>query len=87
MSMIDLGNCRGYLGPGGISDGSQYQNCTGGAARVIDYWILGERHLYSGNTAKVSQLSRLVGGTVGQYYLLEASSFKSQSMLVQYVCR
>ena len=46
--------CRGYLGPGGISESSEHMNCTGGAARVVDYWILREEHLYPRNTATVS---------------------------------
>ena len=46
--------CRGYLGAGGLADSGQYHNCTGGSARIVDYWILGEQHMYSGNTAKVS---------------------------------
>ena len=46
--------CRGYLGPGGISESSAYENCTGGAARVVDYWILGEEHLYPRSTPTVS---------------------------------
>ena len=45
--------CRGYLGPGGISNGGQYYNCTGGAAGAIDRWLLGNNHIYSSPTAKV----------------------------------
>lgn len=37
---------RGYLGPGGIHDYIQHQNCTGGAAGFIDRAILGENHMY-----------------------------------------
>lgn len=37
---------RGYLGPGGIHDYIQHQNCTGGAAGEIDRDILGESHMY-----------------------------------------
>ena len=48
-----FGYCRGYLGPGGIGNHGSYPNCTGGAARVVDEWVLGERHMYSLGTAKV----------------------------------
>ncbi len=43
----------GYLGPGGISDWGNYENCTGGAAGIIDRWFFGENHLYQHPTAKV----------------------------------
>ncbi|XP_016420782.1 heparan-alpha-glucosaminide N-acetyltransferase-like [Sinocyclocheilus rhinocerous] len=36
----------GYLGPGGIGDFGQYQNCTGGAAGYIDRWLLRDNHIY-----------------------------------------
>lgn len=40
-------NCpRGYLGPGGIHDYIQHQNCTGGTTGYIDRLILGESHMY-----------------------------------------
>ena len=42
------------MGPGGISDYGEYENCTGGAAGLIDRWILGNHHLYDSATAKVS---------------------------------
>ncbi|XP_069781944.1 heparan-alpha-glucosaminide N-acetyltransferase isoform X2 [Narcine bancroftii] len=37
---------RGYLGPGGIGDFGQFENCTGGAAGYIDRWVFGEKHIY-----------------------------------------
>lgn len=37
---------RGYLGPGGIHDYLQHQNCTGGIIGYIDRSILGEGHMY-----------------------------------------
>lgn len=37
---------RGYLGPGGIHDYMQNQNCTGGAGGYIDRAIIGESHMY-----------------------------------------
>ncbi|XP_048247315.1 heparan-alpha-glucosaminide N-acetyltransferase-like [Haliotis rufescens] len=36
----------GYIGPGGLSDGGKNYNCTGGAARHIDYVLLGNNHIY-----------------------------------------
>lgn len=36
----------GYLGPGGLHNNGQYENCTGGAAGYIDRMILGQSHLY-----------------------------------------
>jgi len=35
----------GYVGPGGISEDSQYVGCTGGAAGYIDRLILGDNHV------------------------------------------
>jgi heparan-alpha-glucosaminide N-acetyltransferase len=43
---------RGYLGPGGLSDGGRYYNCTGGAAGEIDRWLFTDNHLYQNPTAK-----------------------------------
>lgn len=37
---------RGYLGPGGIHDYLQHQNCTGGVAGFFDRAILGTSHMY-----------------------------------------
>ena len=36
----------GYIGPGGLHNNGQYENCTGGAAGYIDRIILGQSHLY-----------------------------------------
>lgn len=36
----------GYLGPGGIHDYLQHQNCTGGATGLIDRTLLGVNHMY-----------------------------------------
>lgn len=36
----------GYIGPGGIGDYGEYDNCTGGAAGYIDKQILGVNHIY-----------------------------------------
>ena len=44
----------GYIGPGGLHDGKQYENCTGGAAGYIDRMVLGENHIYGNPTPKVS---------------------------------
>ena len=38
----------GYSGPGGISEGGIYSNCTGGIYRYIDQLVLGEEHMYHG---------------------------------------
>ena len=48
-----VASCRGYLGPGGLSEGGKYYNCTGGAAGEIDRWIFSDNHLYQSPTAKV----------------------------------
>ncbi|XP_025093350.1 heparan-alpha-glucosaminide N-acetyltransferase-like isoform X1 [Pomacea canaliculata] len=36
----------GYTGPGGLSEDSRYENCTGGAAGYIDVMVLGKHHIY-----------------------------------------
>lgn len=38
----------GYTGPGGISENSKYEGCTGGIYRYIDQKVLGEDHMYHG---------------------------------------
>ncbi|XP_072239419.1 heparan-alpha-glucosaminide N-acetyltransferase isoform X2 [Leuresthes tenuis] len=43
----------GYLGPGGIGDMGLYPNCTGGAAGLIDRWLLGENHIYQNPSSRV----------------------------------
>ncbi|XP_061627325.1 heparan-alpha-glucosaminide N-acetyltransferase isoform X3 [Phyllopteryx taeniolatus] len=43
----------GYLGPGGIGDMGAYANCTGGAAGLVDRWLLGENHIYQTPSARV----------------------------------
>ena len=53
-------NYRGYLSPGGISDWGNYQNCTGGAAGIIDRWFFTEAHIYQHPTAQVSDPSTIV---------------------------
>lgn len=45
----------GYLGPGGIGDMGMYVNCTGGAAGLVDRWLLGENHIYQTPSARVSE--------------------------------
>ena len=55
-SLNDLASCRGYLGPGGRAENGSFENCTGGAAGVIDRWLLKNDHLYDDATAKVSAL-------------------------------
>lgn len=36
----------GYVGPGGLTEGGRYINCTGGAAAWLDHTILGRDHIY-----------------------------------------
>ncbi|KAL3832711.1 hypothetical protein ACJMK2_024328, partial [Sinanodonta woodiana] len=43
----------GYIGPGGLSEGGKYYNCTGGAAQYIDVTILGPNHIYQNPTPKL----------------------------------
>jgi len=44
---LDVPGCgKGYLGPGGIGDYGDYQNCTGGVARYVDEQVLGLSHIY-----------------------------------------
>lgn len=50
---IDNGCPTGYLGPGGLSEGGKYYNCTGGAASYIDRMVLGTKHIYNNPTPKV----------------------------------
>ncbi|XP_075060674.1 heparan-alpha-glucosaminide N-acetyltransferase isoform X2 [Mixophyes fleayi] len=52
--LLPVSGCpTGYLGPGGIGDFGNYPNCTGGAARYIDYLILGEGHIYQHPSSNV----------------------------------
>lgn len=51
--MLRVPGCpTGYLGPGGLSEGGKYFNCTGGAAAYIDVKVFGEHHIYGHTTAK-----------------------------------
>jgi len=52
LSLLHMFN-RGYLGPGGLAEMGRYQNCTGGAALVIDKWLFHNDHLYKHPTAQV----------------------------------
>ncbi|XP_052402417.1 heparan-alpha-glucosaminide N-acetyltransferase isoform X1 [Carassius gibelio] len=52
--LLPVPDCpTGYLGPGGIGDFGQYQNCTGGAAGYIDRWLLGNNHIYQTPSSRV----------------------------------
>ncbi|XP_028258655.1 heparan-alpha-glucosaminide N-acetyltransferase [Parambassis ranga] len=52
--LLPVPNCpTGYLGPGGIGDMGLYTNCTGGAARFIDQWLLGQKHIYQTPSSRV----------------------------------
>ena len=43
---VNVPDCpRGYLGPGGLHWNASFVNCTGGAHRWIDVYVLGESHL------------------------------------------
>ncbi|XP_013789471.2 heparan-alpha-glucosaminide N-acetyltransferase-like [Limulus polyphemus] len=58
--LLEVPGCpKGYLGPGGIHNGGDYFNCTGGAAGYIDRVILGEAHIYQHPTIKVIYLTEL----------------------------
>lgn len=43
---------KGYLGPGGLAEGGQYFNCTGGAAMWVDVSIFGKDHIYQTPTCR-----------------------------------
>lgn len=44
--LVDVPGCgKGYLGPGGLSDGGRYYNCTGGVSGYLDREIFG-KHMY-----------------------------------------
>ncbi|XP_034059231.1 heparan-alpha-glucosaminide N-acetyltransferase isoform X1 [Gymnodraco acuticeps] len=52
--LLPVPDCpTGYLGPGGIGDMGLYANCTGGAASLIDRWLLGESHIYQTPSSRV----------------------------------
>ncbi|XP_076315748.1 heparan-alpha-glucosaminide N-acetyltransferase-like [Tachypleus tridentatus] len=58
--LLEVPGCpKGYLGPGGIHNGSDYFNCTGRAAGYFDRIILGEAHIYQHPIIKVIYLSEL----------------------------
>lgn len=42
----------GYLGPGGLSNNSDFPNCTGGAAGYIDRVVLSPNHIYQRPTSQ-----------------------------------
>uniref|UniRef100_A0A914WJY0 DUF5009 domain-containing protein n=1 Tax=Plectus sambesii TaxID=2011161 RepID=A0A914WJY0_9BILA len=43
----------GYLGPGGLSEGGNYWNCTGGITGYIDLKVFGRAHIYGFPTSEV----------------------------------
>ncbi|DAZ96143.1 TPA: hypothetical protein N0F65_008722, partial [Lagenidium giganteum] len=43
---------RGYMGPGGSSDGGKYANCTGGAHLYVDLLVFGRAHIYQTPTCQ-----------------------------------
>ncbi|KAM9991026.1 hypothetical protein ACTFIY_007084 [Dictyostelium cf. discoideum] len=51
MFLVPVSGCpTGYLGVGGLADQGRYQNCTGGAARLIDLKIFTEAHIFPNPT-------------------------------------
>jgi len=50
---------EGYLGPGGLHEGGQYFNCTGGATGYIDRWVFGNNHMYGHPTCKKIYLTEI----------------------------
>ncbi|KAM8880318.1 heparan-alpha-glucosaminide N-acetyltransferase isoform 1-T1 [Spinachia spinachia] len=58
--LLPVPDCpTGYLGPGGIGDMGLYANCTGGAAALIDRWLLGESHVYQTPSSRVMYATRV----------------------------
>lgn len=49
----------GYVGPGGLTEGGKFANCTGGAAAWLDHTILGKNHIYLD-----TELKHVFGSTV-----------------------
>ncbi|KAL5007091.1 hypothetical protein ScPMuIL_015897 [Solemya velum] len=48
--MLPVPGCpTGYVGPGGLSEGGKYFNCTGGAAQYIDRSVFTQNHMYQGS--------------------------------------
>ncbi|XP_047119724.1 heparan-alpha-glucosaminide N-acetyltransferase-like [Schistocerca piceifrons] len=43
---------KGYMGPGGIHENGQFEDCVGGAVGYIDRLVLGVDHLYQHPTAQ-----------------------------------
>ncbi|KAN0040246.1 hypothetical protein ACTA71_012136 [Dictyostelium dimigraforme] len=51
MFLVPVPGCpTGYLGVGGLADQGRYQNCTGGAARLIDLKIFSNAHIFQDPT-------------------------------------
>lgn len=64
-----LAVCRGYVGPGGISEDSKYFNCTGGIAKYIDLAVLGKERIYQHGTCMVCVVQYMVVLTYTLYHL------------------
>lgn len=44
--LVDVPGCgKGYIGPGGLDEGGNYYNCTGGVAGYMDRQVFGQ-HMY-----------------------------------------
>ncbi|XP_061570617.1 heparan-alpha-glucosaminide N-acetyltransferase [Cololabis saira] len=58
--LLPVPDCpTGYLGPGGIGEMGLYANCTGGAAGLIDRWLLGENHIYQTPSSRVLYMTHM----------------------------
>ena len=58
--LLPLNGCpTGYIGPGGLHQNSSHENCTGGAAGLIDRVILGVNHVYPDPTCKDTYLTNV----------------------------
>ena len=58
--LLPLKGCpTGYIGPGGLHENGLHENCTGGAAGLIDRLILGENHVYQSPTCKDTYLTQV----------------------------
>lgn len=52
LTKYSFGRSSGYLGAGGLEKGGAFFNCTGGAARMVDVVLFGEKHIYQRPTTK-----------------------------------
>lgn len=50
--LMNVASMSALSGPGGLHEGGQYFNCTGGATGYIDRWVFGDNHMYGHPTCK-----------------------------------